>query len=31
MMQIGELSASAEFAIRNGRYYAEAFFAKPSI
>jgi hypothetical protein len=30
MMRIGELSASAEFAIRNGRYYAEAFFANPS-
>ncbi|WP_223270348.1 hypothetical protein [Colwellia sp. C1TZA3] len=30
MMRIGELSASAEFAIRNGRYYAEAFFAEPS-
>lgn len=30
MMRIGELSASAEFAIRNGRYYAEAFIADPS-
>jgi hypothetical protein len=30
MMRVGELSASAQFAIRNGRYYAEAFFADPS-
>lgn len=28
MMRVGELSADAEFAIRNGRYYAEAFFAE---
>jgi len=30
MMRIGELSADAEFAIRNGHYYAEAFFDEPS-
>tara|TARA_R110000737_G_scaffold347232_1_gene378355 strand:+ start:5036 stop:6052 length:1017 start_codon:yes stop_codon:yes gene_type:complete len=30
MMRVGELSADSEFAIRNGRYYAEAFFADPS-
>jgi hypothetical protein len=30
MMRIGELSSDAEFAIRNGRYYAEAFFDEPS-
>jgi hypothetical protein len=27
MMNVGETSAESEFAIRNGRYYAEAFFA----
>lgn len=31
LMRVGELSADSEFAIRNGRYYAEAFFADPSI
>jgi len=31
MMHVGALSADAEFAIRNGRYYAEAFFAEPSL
>lgn len=30
LMRVGELSADAEFAIRNGHYYAEAFFADPS-
>jgi hypothetical protein len=30
MIRIGELSADTEFAIRNGRYYAESFFAEPS-
>ena len=30
MMRVGELSADSEFAIRNGRYYAEAFFAQPN-
>lgn len=30
MMHVGELSADAEFAIRNGQYYAESFFAEPS-
>jgi len=30
MMSVGELSADSEFAIRNGRYYAEAFFSEPS-
>tara|TARA_R110000737_G_scaffold318669_1_gene329617 strand:+ start:207 stop:1181 length:975 start_codon:yes stop_codon:yes gene_type:complete len=30
MMRVGELSADSEFAIRNGRYYAEAFFSDPS-
>jgi len=30
MLRVGELSADSEFAIRNGRYYAEAFFADPS-
>lgn len=30
LMRAGELSAEAEFAIRNGRYYAEAFFAEPT-
>lgn len=28
MMHVGEVSPNAEFAIRNGRYYAEAFFAE---
>jgi hypothetical protein len=28
MMNVGEISAESEFAIRNGRYYAEAFFAQ---
>lgn len=28
MMRVGEVSPDAEFAIRNGRYYAEAFFAE---
>ena len=27
MMPIGQLSDAAEFAVRNGQYYAEAFFA----
>ncbi len=30
MMNVGETSAESEFAIRNGRYYAEAFFAQMS-
>ena len=30
MMRVGELSADSEFAIRNGRYYAEAFFPDPN-
>ncbi|WP_157673817.1 hypothetical protein [Cognaticolwellia beringensis] len=30
LMRVGELTADSEFAIRNGRYYAEAFFAEPS-
>lgn len=29
LMKVGEISAESEFAIRNGRYYAEPFFAKP--
>lgn len=28
-MFIGEISSDSEFAIRNGRYHAEAFFAQP--
>ncbi|WP_235839650.1 hypothetical protein [Cognaticolwellia mytili] len=28
MMSVGETSAESEFAIRNGRYYAEAFFSQ---
>lgn len=27
LMNVGEISAESEFAIRNGRYYAEPFFA----
>ena len=30
MMRVGELAPESEFAIRNGRYYAEAFFAEAS-
>ncbi|MFT5812626.1 MAG: hypothetical protein ACI9VT_000362 [Psychroserpens sp.] len=30
MMRVGQLFASSKFAIRNGRYYAEEFFADPS-
>jgi hypothetical protein len=30
MMNVGELAPDSEFAIRNGRYYAEEFFANTS-
>ena len=30
MMNVGEMSAESEFAIRNGRYHTEAFFSRGS-